>query len=67
MNLVLVQIPGVPIMYITKHKYSIERLPEATIGGGKYIFRSFTYKKDTFFFFKKTESACLVDLPYLVF
>lgn len=29
------QIPGVPIMYITKHKYSIERMPEATIGGGK--------------------------------
>lgn len=29
------QIPGVPIMYITQHQYSIERLPEATIGGGK--------------------------------
>lgn len=29
------QIPGVPIMYITQHKYSIERLPEATIGGGR--------------------------------
>ncbi|KAL8172520.1 hypothetical protein V2J09_024324 [Rumex salicifolius] len=29
------QVPGVPIMYITQHKYSIERLPEATIGGGK--------------------------------
>ncbi|KAL1826675.1 hypothetical protein ACET3Z_005087 [Daucus carota] len=28
------KIPGVPIMYITKHKYSIERLPEATMGGG---------------------------------
>ncbi|KAL6290396.1 hypothetical protein ACE6H2_007906 [Prunus campanulata] len=27
------QIPGVPIKYITQHKYSIERLPEATIGG----------------------------------
>ncbi|KAG4981121.1 hypothetical protein JHK82_034371 [Glycine max] len=27
------KIPGVPIMYITKRKYSIERLPEATIGG----------------------------------
>ncbi|XP_027180095.1 rRNA-processing protein FCF1 homolog [Coffea eugenioides] len=27
------QVPGVPIMYITQHKYSIERLPEATIGG----------------------------------
>ncbi|KAK4753234.1 hypothetical protein SAY87_022032 [Trapa incisa] len=27
------KIPGVPIMYITQHKYSIERLPEATIGG----------------------------------
>lgn len=33
--LIYVQIPGVPIMYITQHKYSIERLPEATIGGGK--------------------------------
>jgi len=30
----LFQIPGVPIMYITQHQYSIERLPEATIGGG---------------------------------
>ncbi|MBA0560033.1 hypothetical protein Golob_016959, partial [Gossypium lobatum] len=29
------KVPGVPIMYITQHKYSIERLPEATIGGGK--------------------------------
>ncbi|KAJ9681307.1 hypothetical protein PVL29_020267 [Vitis rotundifolia] len=28
------KVPGVPIMYITKHQYSIERLPEATIGGG---------------------------------
>jgi hypothetical protein len=27
------QIPGVPIMYISQHRYSIERLPEATIGG----------------------------------
>ncbi|KAF2322897.1 hypothetical protein GH714_031908 [Hevea brasiliensis] len=27
------KIPGVPIMYITQHKYSIERMPEATIGG----------------------------------
>ncbi|KAG5251742.1 rRNA-processing protein [Salix suchowensis] len=27
-------IPGVPIMYITQYKYSIERLPEATVGGG---------------------------------
>ncbi|KAJ0110734.1 hypothetical protein Patl1_00532 [Pistacia atlantica] len=29
------KVPGVPIMYITQHKYSIERLPEATIGGGR--------------------------------
>ncbi|GFP91463.1 rRNA-processing protein fcf1 homolog [Phtheirospermum japonicum] len=28
------KVPGVPIMYITQHRYSIERLPEATIGGG---------------------------------
>ncbi|GER57409.1 rRNA-processing protein FCF1 homolog [Striga asiatica] len=27
------KVPGVPIMYITRHQYSIERLPEATIGG----------------------------------
>jgi hypothetical protein len=30
---VLLQIPGVPIMYLSQHRYSIERLPEATIGG----------------------------------
>ena len=34
----VLQIPGVPIMYITKRKYSIERLPEATIGGGRYSY-----------------------------
>ncbi|EXC22884.1 hypothetical protein L484_007493 [Morus notabilis] len=28
------KIPGVPIMYLSRHRYSIERLPEATIGGG---------------------------------
>lgn len=27
------KIPGVPIMYISQHQYSIERLPEATLGG----------------------------------
>ncbi|KAI8464257.1 MAG: Fcf1-domain-containing protein [Monoraphidium minutum] len=27
------KIPGVPIMYLAKHRYTIERLPEATIGG----------------------------------
>lgn len=27
------KIPGVPIMYIAQHRYSIERLPEATVGG----------------------------------
>ncbi|CAM8889296.1 unnamed protein product [Rhodiola kirilowii] len=31
------KIPGVPIMYITKRQYSIERLPEATIGGAPRI------------------------------
>ncbi|KAG6749578.1 hypothetical protein POTOM_046630 [Populus tomentosa] len=31
------KIPGVPIMYITQHKYSIERLPEATVGGEQRI------------------------------
>ena len=27
------KIPGVPIMFIQSHRYSIERLPEATMGG----------------------------------
>jgi hypothetical protein len=27
------QVPGVPIMYLAKHRYTIERLPEATVGG----------------------------------
>lgn len=27
------QIPGVPIMYLAQHRYTIERLPEATVGG----------------------------------
>mmetsp|Transcript_29223 Transcript_29223/g.82454 ORF Transcript_29223/g.82454 Transcript_29223/m.82454 type:complete len:195 (-) Transcript_29223:66-650(-) len=27
------KVPGVPIMYIVSHRYSIERLPEATMGG----------------------------------
>ena len=27
------KIPGVPIMFVTQHKYSIERMPEATVGG----------------------------------
>ncbi|KAI9109970.1 hypothetical protein K1719_019011 [Acacia pycnantha] len=31
------KIPGVLIMYMTKHKYSIEQLPEATIGGAKKL------------------------------
>lgn len=41
------QVPGVPIMYITKHRYSIERLPEATIGGGriKHLFINFIHCK----------------------
>ena len=30
---VVLQIPGVPIMYLASHKYTIERLPEATMGG----------------------------------
>lgn len=29
----IVQIPGVPIMYLASHRYTIERLPEATMGG----------------------------------
>nr|BAX24928.1 putative FCF1 small subunit [Oryza punctata] len=31
------KVPGVPIMYITRHRYSIERLPEATIGGAFWV------------------------------
>ncbi|XP_068667281.1 uncharacterized protein [Aristolochia californica] len=31
------KIPGVPIMFITMHRYSIERLPEAAIGGAPRI------------------------------
>ena len=27
------QIPGVPVMYLQSHRYTIERLPEATMGG----------------------------------
>jgi len=27
------KIPGIPIMFIQSHRYSIERLPEATVGG----------------------------------
>ena len=29
----ILQIPGVPIMYLASHRYTIERLPEATMGG----------------------------------
>ncbi|KAK9040641.1 hypothetical protein V6N11_015784 [Hibiscus sabdariffa] len=42
------RVPGVPIMYITQHKYSIERLPEATIGGVAVILE----------FYFDEESAC---------
>lgn len=31
------KIPGVPIMYIHQHRYSVERLPEATMGGGPRV------------------------------
>jgi len=27
------KVPGVPIMYLQSHRYTIERLPEATLGG----------------------------------
>ena len=27
------KIPGVPIMFVHNHRYSVERLPEATLGG----------------------------------
>ncbi|KAK2650173.1 hypothetical protein Ddye_017662 [Dipteronia dyeriana] len=48
------KIPGVPIMYITQHKYSIERLPEATIGGGKlrlYLFIVYQLKNNFLYIF----------------
>jgi len=31
------KIPGVPIMYIASHKYTIERMPEA-YGAGRWIY-----------------------------
>jgi hypothetical protein len=33
----VVQIPGVPIMYLQSHRYTIERLPEATMGGAPRV------------------------------
>ncbi|KAL0739858.1 hypothetical protein Bca4012_081371 [Brassica carinata] len=32
------QVPGVPIMYLAGRKYSVERLPEATLGRGMHLF-----------------------------
>ena len=32
------KVPGVPIMYLAGRKYSVERLPEATLGRGICIF-----------------------------
>jgi U3 small nucleolar RNA-associated protein 24 len=32
-HLAVSPVPGVPIMFITRHQYNIERLPEATLGG----------------------------------
>ncbi|CAL8464374.1 g3909 [Coccomyxa elongata] len=31
------KIPGVPIMYLQSHRYTIERLPEATMGGAPRV------------------------------
>jgi len=28
------KIPGVPVMYLSGRRYTVERLPEATLGGG---------------------------------
>lgn len=47
-----------PIMYITKHKYSIERMPEATIGGGVLTFL-LSYRK-LFVQTKKKKKKCLI-------
>lgn len=33
----LMQIPGVPVMYLQSHRYTIERLPEATMGGAPRV------------------------------
>ena len=33
LHLAAIQVPGVPIMYLASHKFTIERLPEATMGG----------------------------------
>ncbi|KAJ6955474.1 hypothetical protein NC652_006787 [Populus alba x Populus x berolinensis] len=55
------KIPGVPIMYITQHKYSIERLPEATVGGAP---RSGQMPPD-YIFYLKVGSNVAVDSPRL--
>lgn len=57
----IIQIPGVPIMYITKHKYSIERLPEATMGGGRLDIPSCRYNIKYYSLF-----ICLIYVCILV-
>lgn len=37
------KVPGVPIMYISAHKYTIERMPEA-FGAPKWLIDYFIYK-----------------------
>ncbi|KAF3557292.1 hypothetical protein F2Q69_00015078, partial [Brassica cretica] len=32
------KVPGVPIMYLAGRKYSVEKLPEATLGRGMHLF-----------------------------
>lgn len=47
-------------MYITQHKYSIERLPEATLGGGK-ISPSFSFLN---FFLLSISVVCRADIEF---
>ncbi|KAK8588033.1 hypothetical protein V6N12_022492 [Hibiscus sabdariffa] len=59
------KVPGVPIMYITQHKYSIERLPEATIGGGD-LFGYFEGNHDVYFSDDMAAELCCPYEPVLI-
>ncbi|KAJ8648752.1 hypothetical protein MRB53_001775 [Persea americana] len=58
------KIPGVPIMYITQHKYSIERLPEATIGGGRVKLLCFLHPLTSY---SRYDSLYLRCMPHFCF
>lgn len=53
------KIPGVPIMYIAQHRYSIERMPDAF--GGKNIARGFVI----LFFINSTKNLTGNILNYI--